>query len=90
MQEYEKPFKNKNMLIKHLNEVHPKEVQCGMWNGSFPRNCDLEVHTEEQHKAPKKFKCNTCKVMFFLNWRLKKHETLHTKQITRRDNPLQI
>ena len=88
--EREKTFSKKKLLKKHIKEVHPQEVQCGMCNESFKRNCDLEVHIEAKHKAPKKFKCNKCDMKFFLNLRLKKHKDLHTSQITRNCHYLKI
>ena len=79
-----KSFNTKKILKTHQKETHTQEVNCGMCNKGFARNCDLEVHIEDQHKAPKQFECDKCDMRFFLNWRLEKHKTLHTGEVTRK------
>ena len=54
-----------------------------MCDEKFQRNCDLELHIKALHKVPKSFECSKCDKTFVLSWRLKKHQEIHTSNVTR-------
>ena len=50
-----------------------------MCEKTFGKNHELETHMEE-HMAEKKFKCDDCDKSFYLEWRLRKHKSVHLLQ----------
>ena len=76
-----KIFNSMNGLKKHIKEEHPQKVECKVCSESFAKNCELEVHLESQHKDQQKFPCTKCDKVFFLYWRLKKHESIHSSVV---------
>ena len=51
---------------------------CHLCNKPFTKNSDLEIHLMEIHGVEKKFSCEVCEKEFVLEWRFKKHITMHT------------
>ena len=58
-------------------------LQCNLCEMKFTRFCDLECHMKASHKKCKEFECDTCKKTFVTNWRLRKHERIHSGKITK-------
>ena len=75
---------SKNDLRKHLTEAHPNEFKCTLCKERFKRKCDLELHMENHHKTEKNYECTICNKSFVLNWRMKKHEEIHTNKVTKK------
>ena len=74
-----KCFTSKAVLKKHLVQVHPKVVDCKLCDQSFSYNHELEVHVK-CHGVKNEFKCEVCNKEFYLEWRFKKHVTVHSDQ----------
>ena len=62
------------------NEAAPKSVQqkCKKCGKLFSKNSDFEHHLEVEHNVDKSFRCELCGKGFVLEWRLKKHRSIHT------------
>ena len=58
--------------------VRKKSKSCHICDKIFDQNCDYEKHMEE-HQIEKKYKCDKCGKMFHLEWRLRKHLTIHNE-----------
>ena len=70
-------FHAKENLKYHINTRHPKAVVCKICDIPLKENSDIELHMEVVHKRKRQFKCDKCDMSFQLEWRLKKHMTLH-------------
>jgi DNA mismatch repair ATPase MutS len=77
---FDDTFENKNEWKKHMKEKHQKKIDCNICELTFNSCIDLEVHLKI-HGKPKDFKCDICGQEFYLNWRLKKHQEGHTKNL---------
>lgn len=53
---------------------------CNVCQKKFEKFCDLETHIESEHKEAETFKCKKCDKIFYLQWRLKKHEQIHVQR----------
>ena len=71
-------FNLKNDLKKHIQEQHPRRVECDFCEKVFENNYELETHVVE-HRAEKNFSCEVCNKGFYLQWRLEKHKSVHNK-----------
>ena len=56
--------------------VRKNSKSCNICDKILEQNCDYEKHMEE-HQIEKKYKCDKCGKMFHLEWRLRKHITIH-------------
>ena len=52
--------------------------KCNLCDETFARNSDFENHMVDTHEAEKKFECEVCGKRFLLQWRLQKHQFIHT------------
>ena len=53
-------------------------LACSICDLTFIKRCDLENHLIGTHNQQKDLKCDICGKEFILNWRLKKHQQIHT------------
>ena len=56
-------------------------VVCTICDENFEKNCYLEKHLESEHNQEKDFKCDACGKKFILQWRLEKHQLIHTSTV---------
>ena len=61
-------------LKKHPNGI--SNIKCKICDNSFVKNSDFELHVKECHQEAEMYKCDK---KFLLNWRLKKHQSIHSK-----------
>ena len=73
----ETPVESEKELKKHIKDKHPVEVKCKVCDESFTKNSDLEVHLKNLHKERESHECDQCGKSFVLEWRLKKHMSIH-------------
>jgi len=64
-------------LLKNNPKARNQNKKCTECEQSFSKNCELEKHMVEIHGNEKPFSCDMCGKKFFLNWRLKKHASVH-------------
>ena len=76
-------FDSKKNLKKHQMEKHPQKIKCKNCDGTFARNCDLELHMIAEHES-EKYKCDKCEKTFILNWRFKKHQQSHSSETVKK------
>ena len=76
-------FDSKKNLKKHRMEKHPQKIKCKNCDGTFARNCDLELHMIAEHES-EKYKCDKCEKTFILNWRFKKHQQSHSSETVKK------
>ena len=69
---------SRKALKLHIVEKHANKICCEMCDESFKRNSDLEEHIFDCHDSMKKFNCDKCDKVFALEWRLQKHQKIHT------------
>ena len=76
--------------IKKTRTKNPDKVKrsysllkCNLCEMKFTRFCDLECHLKANHKKCKEFECDTCRKTFVTNWRLRKHERIHSEKNTK-------
>ena len=77
-------FMSKKKLKMHNKSDHTPQINCESCEETFQKNCDLESHVERCHDSVEKFECDQCGKIFVLNWRLKKHQDIHTNQNVRK------
>jgi hypothetical protein len=58
--------------------VDENAIKCNLCGLTFSRNCDLEMHVENEHENAKKHECDVCGKTFVLKWRMKKHMEGHS------------
>ena len=75
-----KTFCTVNDLKKHVKSKHAlTEINCNSCESVFFKNSELEIHLEKEHQV-EKFKCEICDKTFALEWRLAKHQNMHTSK----------
>ena len=72
----EKSSQSVNNLKKHPNGT--PGVKCKVCGNSFVKNSDLELHIKKIHQDAEMYECDKCDKKFLLNWRLKKHQDIHS------------
>ena len=77
-------FHARENLQYHIKTRHKIEVQCRICDLPFGKKCSLELHMESVHGKKKQYKCDKCSMGFFLQWRLKKHMSVHSDDKTRK------
>ena len=60
------------------SEDQSKKKSCNECGEKFTRNCQLETHMVNFHGLEKIHACEVCGKTFYLEWRLKKHTSIHT------------
>ena len=74
----------KEMSDKTRNKVNVERpvytMTCNSCDESFHKSADLENHIKECHENHPLYKCENCKKVFVLKWRLNKHMNLHSKE----------
>ena len=71
---------------KAIKKVGPKShkgsdalIKCELCDKGFGRFVDLETHVKATHENREEFPCDQCDKSFVVEWRLKKHLTMHAK-----------
>ena len=77
-------FRSKKTLKYHNQSNHNKLIKCKSCDKTFEKNCDLELHFNENHDSAEHLECVKCGKRFVLEWRLKKHQEIHTNQNIRK------
>ena len=77
-------LRSKKELKMHNQSKHTQRIKCDECDETFGKNCDLESHIEQSHDSVNKFECDKCGKNFVLQWRLKKHQDIHTNQNIRK------
>ena len=75
-------FESNKNLKKHINEIHATKIKCVSCEKTFQKNCELEIHIKASHKEIKEYDCDKCDQKFVLKWRLLKHASIHSNNIT--------
>ena len=76
--EQAKKCSNEKSTGRAHGESRDPMVLCTICDENFEKNCYLEKHLESEHIQEKDFKCATCGKKFILQWRLEKHQLIHT------------
>ena len=74
----DKTFDSKKDLKRHILENHPMRINCKICKNIFSKTSDLEKHISSIHEEKENYKCNHCEKSFVLNWRLMKHQNVHS------------
>ena len=77
-------FRSKKTLKYHNQSNHNKLIKCKSCDKTFENNCDLELHINENHDSAEHLECVKCGKRFVLEWRLKKHQEIHTNKNIRK------
>ena len=77
-------FRSKKTLKYHNQSNHNKLIKFKSCDKTFENNCDLELHINENHDSAEHLECVKCGKRFVLEWRLKKHQEIHTNQNIRK------
>ena len=68
-----KPFSSRNLLRKHV------AVGCKSCKDRYQKNHELDTLREKEHKVEKKFKSDICSKCLYLEWRFRKHSSVHSE-----------
>ena len=74
---------SKNTVLKAEKERVFKAVKCKECGDIFSKNFELEKHMVNIHKCEKNYSCEHCDKAFYLDWRLKKHVSVHDEDVKR-------
>ena len=67
-------------MKQHVRSKHTvNQAKCKSCDQVFPKNSELEIHIELNHREVEKFSCDECDMTFVLLWRLKKHKSIHSE-----------
>lgn len=67
----------KETIVTEASTCLPKMKSCSQCEGTFSRNVELERHMVHFHRLDKPHACEICGKTFYLEWRLKKHLSIH-------------
>ena len=77
-------FSFKKMLKKHNQTYHTPWIKCKLCDKTFEKTCDLEFHIKVDHDSVETLQCDKCDKTFALEWRLKKHQEIHSNKNIRK------
>ncbi|KAK7505610.1 hypothetical protein BaRGS_00002881 [Batillaria attramentaria] len=75
-----KKFKNKNYLIKHMQQHKEKRFSCDVCGKSFTYKCNLKSHLTT-HSQNRPFECEFCRKAFKLKYTLDVHRKNHCREV---------
>ena len=75
-----KKFKNKNYLIKHMQQHQDKRFSCDVCGKSFTYKCNLKSHLTA-HSQSRPFECGVCHKAFKLKYTLDVHQRHHCREV---------
>ena len=81
-QKCRKEFNLESDLKQHDEAKHNLNLaKCQTCALVFPKNSELEVHIKTEHVEVELFDCQECDMTFVLQWRLKKHQSIHREEM---------
>ena len=75
-----KKFKNKNYLLKHMQQHRDKRFSCDVCGKSFTYKCNLKSHLTA-HSQSRPFECGVCHKAFKLKYTLDVHRRHHCREV---------
>ena len=79
MEKTKKLIHEKQDMVKKSKSDSDNLMTCNLCDERFKRFVELEKHIKYCHEEHQLFQCDICTKSFTLEWRLKKHSNLHTK-----------